>query len=186
MFRRAVYTFFCSGLPSQGSGGSARLLGPVACCSSFAAATSRADNWPVVMPHLLNSQVGCLAKAAACGATTVLDSRERILLQLLSGIHRRCLQSVNTINVISISLMLSIECCLHCFARQSSSHLQCVSSTACRPFESQELFVMLPASKLFETLACTVDHAQLLSRRSRIGHAVDQVATEQMHEQNAS
>lgn len=73
-------TFFCSGLPAQGSGGSAKLLGPVACCSSLAAATRRADSWPVVMPHLLNNQTGCFASAAAFGAATTwtLEAWERM------------------------------------------------------------------------------------------------------------
>lgn len=73
-------TFFCSGLPAQGSGGSAKLLGPVACCSSLAAATKRADSWPVVMPHLLNNQQGCLASFAAAGGATIstLEAWERM------------------------------------------------------------------------------------------------------------
>lgn len=97
-------TFFCSAVPLHGSGGSDRLLGPVVCCSSFAAATSKADSWPALMPHLLRSQLGCLLKLAMRGTTAVaLDESQPMLKQLLSECHGCACDHFQQFKIVSIA-----------------------------------------------------------------------------------
>jgi hypothetical protein len=84
-------------VPFQGSGGSERLLGPVVCCSSFDAATSKADNWLALMPHLLKSQVGCFVNFPARATTTAVLEESQTMLR------RSCFQMSIAVPVFIIS-----------------------------------------------------------------------------------